>query len=91
MTWQTSKIGRLPTELRERLNAWLRDGATGKNAAAWLNEQPEVRKVLKREFGGRPISEQNVSQWRRSGYVEWLSHQQALACRGMVMLDALPE
>ncbi len=41
----------------------------------WLNELPPVKEVLREEFNGRPISEQNLSQWREGGYLDWVRHQ----------------
>ena len=66
------KIARLPSETRERLNAHMLDGWPGDKLLAWLHEQPEVRAVLAEQFGGAPITHQNVSVWRHGGYAEWL-------------------
>jgi hypothetical protein len=73
------KIARLPNEVREELNRRLRDGAAGKELVAWLNSLPVAQAVLAAEFRGRPIREQNLSKWRRSGYRDWLATQEALA------------
>lgn len=76
---RVGKIARLPRVIREQLNRRLEDGESGVNAVAWLNAEPKVRAVLQAEFGGRPINEQNVSEWKQGGYVEWQKHQDALA------------
>ena len=75
MTTHIGKIGRLKSEIREALSRRLEDGERGVEILNWLNGLPDVRRVLKEQFGGRPISKQNLSQWRNSGHVEWLQRQ----------------
>ena len=76
---RTGKIARLPREIREHLNRRLHDGEPGTQLVVWLNSLPEAQTVLAREFGGRAISEQNLSEWKQGGYREWLTRQDALA------------
>jgi hypothetical protein len=38
---------------------------------AWLNGLPEVQQVLAELFEGKPVSKQNLSHWRGSGFREW--------------------
>ncbi len=38
---------------------------------------PEVQSVLAAEFGGRPVNEQNLSEWKQGGYGDWTGHQEA--------------
>ena len=73
---RVGKIARLPREIREQLNCRLRDGEPGKRLVAWLNALPEVKAVLAGEFGGRAISEQNLSEWKAGGYCDWEKHQE---------------
>jgi hypothetical protein len=73
------KIGRLPKAVQEQLNRRLENGEKGGPLAAWLNSLPEVQAVLAAEFEGRAIREQNLSEWRKSGYKNWLWRQEALA------------
>jgi len=73
------KIARLPGGIRAQLNSRLHDGAEGTQIVLWLNSLPEVRKILAQHCDGRPISEQNLSQWRQGGYEEWLAWQDILA------------
>jgi hypothetical protein len=40
---------------------------------------PEVKERLTEKFEGRPINEQNLTNWRQGGYKEWLAHQEILA------------
>ncbi len=69
------KIARLPKEIREQLNRRMENGWRGARLVKWLNELPPVKEVLREEFHGHAISEQNLSQWRDGGYQDWLRHQ----------------
>ncbi len=71
------KIARLPREIRERLNRRILDGEKGKSLVAWLNSLPEVQAVMAGEFGGKPVREQNLSEWRQGGYRGWLAAEEA--------------
>lgn len=72
----TGKIARLPRDLREQLNRRLRNHEPGKTLVQWLNALPEVQKILAAEFDGLPVRPQNLSEWRRHGYREWLAGQE---------------
>ena len=72
------KIGRLPKAVQEQLNRRLENGEKGGPLVAWLNSLPEVQAVLAAEFEGKPIREQNLSEWRKGGYKNWLWRQEAL-------------
>src|SRR5579859_740547 len=74
---RTGKIARLPHELRDQLNRRLQDGEIGGALVEWLNALPEVKEVLEADFGGRPINEQNLSDWRQGGFREWESHEES--------------
>ena len=78
-----SKIGRLPFAIRNELNERIRDGAQGAEILEWLNGLKETKRIL-REMGasvsGRaasaaPINAQNLTDWRSSGYKDWLDDQ----------------
>ncbi|MGD1084241.1 MAG: hypothetical protein ABSA47_05735 [Verrucomicrobiota bacterium] len=73
------KIARLPGAIRAQLNARLQRGDDGKNILAWLNSLPEVKSVLDAEFAGRPVTPQNLSDWRLGRFQEWLARQDILA------------
>jgi len=75
---RNGKIARLPKTIREELNRRLSDGEPGTELVAWLNGLPEVQRVVAAEFGGRPVREQNLSEWRQGGYEDWLRQQEAL-------------
>jgi len=73
------KIGRLPQAIQEQVNRRLANGEKARPLVAWLNAQPEVQTVLAVEFAGKPIREQNLSEWRKYGYRQWLEQRQCLA------------
>jgi hypothetical protein len=77
-TTRHGKIARLSKALREELNRRIADGATGRSLVEWLNELPDVQALVEREFGGHPIREQNLSQWKTGGYRDWVHQQEAL-------------
>jgi hypothetical protein len=70
------KIGRLPKCTRHGLGRRIEDGEPGKELVKWLNGLPDVQEILKEQFGGRPITEQNVSEWKQGGHQDWLRHQE---------------
>ena len=72
---RVGKIARLPKAIRDEVNHRLLDGERAAPILEWLNEQPEVQAVLARWFAGRPINEQNLSQWRLGGFRHWVAHQ----------------
>jgi hypothetical protein len=72
------KIARLPKAVRDELNRRLENGQSGKRLVAWLNKLPQVRHVLAEDFGGKPIREQNLSEWKAGGYGDWVAQQEAL-------------
>ena len=73
---RNGKIARIPRDYRDELNTRLADGEPGKQLVAWLNSLPEVQAVLEEHFGGRPITEQNLSEWKQGGFEDWLRHQE---------------
>lgn len=73
------KIARLPRYLRSQLNERIEDGEPGRPLLEWLNALPAVRDTLAEHFGGRPISEQNLSEWKQGGFKDWQRHQETRA------------
>jgi hypothetical protein len=65
--------------MRAELNRRLADGEPGKRLVAWLNSLPEARAVLAAEFAGRPITENNLSEWKTGGFRDWERQQDLLA------------
>ena len=47
-----------------------------------------MKAILDGQFGGRPINEQNLSEWKARGHREWLVRQEALAQARELAADA---
>src|ERR1700728_3185902 len=75
---RTGKIVRLPREIRDQLNQRLNDGQPGRRLVTWLNSLPEVQQVLAADFAGRPLTEQNLSEWKAGGYLDWQARLETL-------------
>ena len=69
-----SKIGRLPFAVRNELNERIRDGKSGAEILVWLNCLPAVKKVM-RELKTSIVNAQNLTDWRSTGYADWLEDQ----------------
>jgi hypothetical protein len=78
MKTRTGKIARLPRLIRNELNQRLDNGEEGKKLVRWLNRLPEVRQVMAEYFEGKPVSEQNLSEWKAGGFAEWAGRQEFL-------------
>jgi len=76
---RVGKIARLPRETREELNRRLRNGEKATLLKKWLNSLHEVQAVLSAEFGGKPISDSNMTEWKTGGYRDWLIEQESLS------------
>jgi hypothetical protein len=90
MRARTGKIARLPGPVREALNRHLHNGALGRELVPWLNAQPEVQHILAARFAGRPITEDNLSEWRHGGFQDWLL-QEERRVRLRELSDQCPE
>ena len=66
------KIGRLPKCYRDELGRRIEDGEPGHDLVAWLNGVPRVQEILQEQFGGRPLTEQNLSEGKQTGHWEGL-------------------
>jgi len=75
---RTGKIARLPHPIREQLNRRLESCEDYEPILNWLNALPEARQVIDDHFAGRPISKQNLSDWRSGGFSEWQDRQDAV-------------
>jgi len=73
------KIARLSKATRDALGNRIENGEPGKDLVQWLNGLSAVRKILKRHFEGRPLTEQNLSEWKQGGHLDWLRQQEARA------------
>lgn len=86
--FRTGKIARMSHAIREQLNRLLLDGRWGKDILPWINSQPEARAILDAFYDGEPVSKQNLSNWRRGGYRDWLAHQQNLEAVKLLGVNA---
>src|SRR5579862_4219831 len=75
---RTGKIARLPRAIREELNHRLDDGQAGPEIIAWLNGLKECKAMLSERFEGRPINEQNLSDWKQGGYEDWRRQEETI-------------
>jgi hypothetical protein len=85
---RNGKIARLSRDVRNQLNRRMADGEPGVRLVEWLNGLEPVRQVLAQDFGGREISQQNLSEWKQRGYQEWVARQETLACTRELAADA---
>lgn len=69
-----SKIGSLPWALRNEINHMIRDGRTGTEVLAYINRSPEWI-TIKRATKQADVNPQNLTDWRNSGYADWLAEQ----------------
>jgi hypothetical protein len=85
MKTRIGKIARLPHTLREQLNHRLADGQLGPGLLRWLNGLEEVQECMKENFDGRPVSGQNLTEWRQGGYRDWeLREETRVLAQGFV-------
>jgi hypothetical protein len=82
------KIGGLPKAVQEQVNRRMEGGEKGRSLVVWLNARPEVPAVLAAEFAGKPIREQNVSEWSQHGCQPSLRQQQALKMAQEMTLES---
>jgi hypothetical protein len=85
---RNGKIARLPKTIRDELNRRLDNNEQGKGLVAWLNSLPEVYAIIKSDFGGKPIREQNLSEWKKGGYADWQKRQEILGWLNQLKEDA---
>ena len=74
-TTHIGKIGRLPGNIRQSLGERIEEGIPNKELVVWLNGLPEVKDSLALRFGGRAITEQNLSEWKQTGHLAWLRRE----------------
>ena len=75
---RNGKIAHLPRPIRDRLNQYLAQGRSAVSLLPSLNQLPEVKAMLAQHFNGRPINQQNITEWKQGGYRDWLAQQNKL-------------
>src|SRR5215469_2253374 len=83
-----SKIARLPHPIRDELNHRLDNGQPGIRLVEWLNNLPEVKEILANDFESHRITPQNLSEWKRGGYRDWVARQECRASLQEWLADA---
>ena len=68
---RNGKIARLPKDIRHELNTRLDNGQQAEPILRWLNARELVREILEEDFDGRPITKQNLSEWKNGGFLDW--------------------
>lgn len=63
---RNGKVARLPLHTREEINRRLHDGQSGPTIINWVNNKESLK-------GKAQITPQNLSEWRKGGYNEWLN------------------
>ncbi len=79
---RTGKIARCPPPIRDEVNRRMHEGQSGRKILAWLNADADVLKVLDEYFHGEPVTDGNLSEWRKGGYAEWLQRRDRVAQLG---------
>src|SRR2546423_5553877 len=67
------KIGKLPKPLRDVINSMLDDAASAPAIIEKLNQSTDPSLPY-------PITEMDISRWKRSGYLRYVALQERLAC-----------
>ncbi len=73
---RNGKIAKLPRGLRDQINRAFDASQSAVSIARELNKIPEVKTMLEAHFEGRPISPQNLSEWKAGGYRDWQLRQE---------------
>lgn len=66
------KIARLPHDLRATVNNRLLNNETAKEILTWLNKEPAAIETWESHFDGNEAIPQNLSEWKKGGYKDWL-------------------
>jgi len=82
---RTGKIARLPRQIRDLLNTRMDDGEPSKDLVQWLNGLDATKEILAGDFAGRPISEQNLSEWKQGGFRDWQRQQHTSECMRLLV------
>ena len=85
---RNGKIAKLPRHIRDHINRAFDSGQTAVYITEQLNKLPEVKATLEAHFGGRPITQNNLSEWKAGGYRDWLARQELLRQKSEFSADA---
>ena len=87
-TARNGKIAKLPRPIRDEINRRLDAGQSIVSIAEQLNQLPQVKAILDTHFGGRPIKQNNLSEWKAGGYRDWQLRQELLHQQSELAADA---
>ena len=82
------KIARLPRPMRDELNRRLSANEDGAPILDWLNASPDAQAILARDFGGEPVTKQNLYEWRNGGFIESQTRQELFEQAGELAAPA---
>ncbi len=80
------KIASLPRPIRDEVCRRLDDGQSGSVILPWLNAVPQVVLILADRWDGKPITDQNLTEWRQGGFRDWLESE-ARAAKTRALAD----
>jgi len=72
---RNGKIAALSRDIRESLNRRIRKRQPSPDILEWLNAEPSVLEVLEKRFEGKPVTRQNLAEWRHGGFKQWARHR----------------
>jgi len=87
-TARNGKIAKLPRPIRDKINRAFDAGQSAVYITEQLNKLPEVKAAMDAHFGGRPITPQNLGEWKAGGYRDWLARQELLRQKSELSADA---
>jgi hypothetical protein len=83
----SAKISTLPREIRDQLNRRIDDGQNSAIILPWLNALPTVQEILAAEFDSMPVSRQNLADWRKGGFRDWVDRRDILELARLIASD----
>ena len=83
----SAKISTLPREIRDQLNRRIDDGQNSAIILPWLNALPAVQEILAAEFDSKPVSRQNLADWRKGGFRDWVDRRDILELARLIASD----
>jgi len=83
----SAKISTLPREIRDQLNRRIDDGQNSAIILPWLNALPAVQEILAAEFDSKPVSRQNLADWRKGGFRDWVDRRDILGLARLIASD----
>ena len=76
---RTGKIARLPVEIRAEINRRLEGNQSGGKILRWLNALPQTRAIVTEYYHGDAITPQNLSEWRKGGFLDYVEQQEQIS------------